>query len=138
MTSPTEVAQCLYCPREFERIARPKGNLTVYCSRSCRNYASRDRIAARGGDPAGIAKFHEQQARRAQLADPVRGNLLTVIHHIPELAQVLGAVQSAHGHESLMQRTPTESVTSATAHPTAMQNNTTPNQTRRRAKGKKL
>ena len=129
----TERVKCLNCPRYFERLTRPKGRLTVYCSKSCRNYASRARVADRFADPVGVAKFREQQARMAQRRAAPAPDLSAVIARIPELAHALGVVESDHGYEAL-RRTPTE-VTGDLSHPTASHKTQPLTNHARRAKG---
>ena len=130
----TERVKCLHCPRYFDRLTRPKGRHTVYCSKSCRNYASRARVADRFADPVGVARFREQQARMAQRRAAPAPDLSAVIARIPELAQVLQVVESDHGHEAL-RRAPAESVTGAPAHPTASRKTQPVTNHARRAKG---
>lgn len=49
--------------------------------------------------------------------------------HETDAHETGGTIQSAHGHEALPRRTPTESVTGATAHSTASTNNSQPTNT---------
>ena len=122
-TPRTEVVECdsPNCSQQFERPMGVRGRPQKYCSRLCGNFA-RLMIAA-AAQPQFRPFTYAPAPRRA-----------TPDNHTPDAHTAGGAVQSAHGHESL-RRTPTESVTSATAPPTASTNNSQPMNTPKTGQG---
>ena len=120
----TEVVECdsPNCHNQFERALGVRGRPQQYCSRLCGNFA---RLLAKAATQPQFRPFNREPAQRRAALD----NHTTVLHTVG------GAIQSAHGHESLMQRTPTESVTSATALPTASTNNSQPMNTPKPGQG---
>ena len=115
-TPRTEVVECNSpnCSQQFERALGVRGRPQQYCSRLCGNFA---RLMLRAAT--------QPQFRPYPTAPD---------NHTPDAHTTGGAVQSAHGHESL-RRTPTESVTSATAPPTASNNNSQPMNTPKNGQG---
>ena len=115
-TPHTEVVECNSpnCSQQFERALGVRGRPQQYCSRLCGNFA--------------------RLMLRAATQPQFRPYPATPDNHTPDAHTAGGAVQSAHGHESL-RRNPTESVTSATAPPTASTNNSQPINTPKTGQG---
>ena len=120
----TEVVECgsPNCSTQFERAVGVRGRPQQYCSRLCGNFA---RLMLRASAQPQFRPFNWTTAQRRAAPD---------IHETSTHATG-GAIQSANGHESLMKRTPTESVTSATAPPTASTNNSQPTNTPKTGQG---
>jgi hypothetical protein len=99
-TPHTEVVECgsPNCSTQFERALGVRGRPQQYCSRLCGNFA--------------------RLMQRAATQPQFRPFTYALDNHETDHHATGGAVQSAHGHE-VLRHDPTESVTSATAPPTA-------------------
>ena len=99
-TPHTEVVECgsPNCSTQFERALGVRGRPQQYCSRLCGNFA--------------------RLMQRAAMQPKFRPFTYAPDNHETDHHATGGAVQSTHGHE-VLRHDPTESVTSATAPPTA-------------------
>ncbi len=113
----TEVVDCgsPNCSTQFERPLGVRGRPQQYCTRLCGNFT---RLLAKAEAQPQFRPFTYAPAQRRAAQD----------NHTTDAHTESGAVQSAHGHEAL-RRTPTESVTVATANPTASNNQQQPTNT---------
>jgi hypothetical protein len=118
-----EVVECANpnCSNQYERPVGVRGRPQQYCSRLCGNFA---RLMVKAAAQPQVRPFTYAPAPN-RAAPPI---------HETDAHATGGAIQSAHGHEAL-RRTPTESVTGATAHSTASTNNSQPTNTPKTGQG---